>query len=294
MLAPRKHAPNESCFPSDPYERYAADAMNVIALSASPAEGLTAWGILRLASADGPAVHRYLIGILPILRLTVVGWSPVTEAVAKKFMRRLMEFRGIHRAGPRPVIGINEYRQLLALLPQPIRAVVALCWRRMARVADILEVRLGGLWSVADGSIWIEVPWAKQEVAGSFERLALSFDAFDLPAVKPHMSSAPPTLPPHRRPVMFPEVTTTKVADAIEAVLGRRTGAHTLRRSAMRAAISAGVPLPVLVLLSLHASPDTVLGYVGSADEASAGLMRDASTATTGAPRWFSADDRRV
>ena len=168
--------------------------------------------------------------------------------------------------------------------------VVVLAWRRMARIADVLETRVGGLWIHTErGSgieLWFEQPFAKTAAAGSWDRLLIHLSAAEWTKISTvvRIEREPPTIPPPQRPLMFPGVKTPDVAAALAQHFGRRPGAHALRRSAMRTALESGLPLPQVVLLSLHASVEGALAYILRPDVPTADAMVAASRATAREP----------
>ena len=60
------------------------------------------------------------------------------------------------------------------------------------------------------------------------------------------------------------------MAAALDDFFGRRVGAHSLRRGAMRTALEAGVSLPEVMLLSLHRSTAGAVAYTMAPDAATA------------------------
>ena len=66
---------------------------------------------------------------------------------------------------------------------------------------------------------------------------------------------------------MFPHLSAAVMASHLERSLGVRVGAHSFRRSAIRSAIEAGVPLPDVILLSLHTATTGALPYALRPDD---------------------------
>ena len=247
------------------------------------------WMAARLRTADAASVLRYALHIRPQVAIFYAE-DVFAHPAVRRFRQRMMALRGRHRQAFRPVICVSEYRHVMqdAMVPAVLRAVVLLSWRRAARVADILESRQGGLWVPDDGdtppgSLWFEQPFSKTQAAGSWDRLLIAVEPLErvlldsIAAVAPR----PPLIPPQQRPLMFPTVSTRLVAEALAFSLGRRVGAHSLRRSALVTAIQAGIPLAEAVLLSLHSSVSSAAAYVLRPDTQTANSMARVSRATT-------------
>ena len=248
------------------------------------------WGMLRLATAEGQSVARYIRAVRGRV-LVAAKVDVLRDPVVTAFLSRLGELRGTHTMGVPAVILIHEYRLLMEKVINPaVRAVVALGWRRIARVADVLEVRVGGLWPGPRGfEVWVEAPFTKTGGSGVWDRYLVVFEPFDYLAVLPFLAAGPPASSPVFRPLLFPQVTTALVAERVSDALGRRVGGHSLRRSALLAAVAAGVPIPAAILLSGHASPEGAAPYLLTPDQVTAASMRAASAATTSAPVWHPA-----
>jgi hypothetical protein len=252
------------------------------------------WMAARLRSADASSVLRYSLLIRPHVALAYAD-DPFAHPIVKRFRQRMMALRGRHRQAFRPTICVSEYHTVIAdiTVPASIRAVILLAWRRAARVADILETRCGGLWvpergpeALAD-TLWLEQPFAKTQQTGSWDRLLISITMAERAILDSLNLICPlaPQTPPQRRPLMFPHILTSSVAEALAGSLGRKVGAHSLRRSALLTAVEAGVPLAEAVLLSLHSSVASAAAYVLRPDLHVAATMATVSRSTTAPPR---------
>jgi hypothetical protein len=268
-------------------------------LEEPPHAAVIQWMSLRLLTADAASVVSYLIRIRSRLQLRF-GVDVSAHPLVRLFVKRLMALRGAHRQNFRPTMLAAEYRAVLQsdALPVAVKALVVLAWRRMARVADILELRVGGLWQAVAAEagtlphghvpVWVEQPFTKVAQAGAFDRVLVALDPLEERIVCAHLAGCggwdpqPPALPPHRRPLLFPSLTTPIVAQYLNDAVGRRVGAHALRRSAMRAAIQAGIPLPQAMLLSLHNTMEAATAYVIRPDGDTSARMFQASLATGG------------
>jgi integrase len=250
------------------------------------------WMASRLRTADASSVLRYALLIRPHVSLAHAE-DVFSHAVVKRFRQRMLALRGRHRQAFRPTVCVTEYKSVLAdeSIPPLLRAVILLAWRRAARVADILETRCGGLWEPqspeqALETLWFEQPFSKTQQAGSWDRLLISVTPAERSLLDrlALISPTPPTLPPQRRPLMFHQVFTSGIAEALARSLGRRVGAHSLRRSALLTAVEAGVPLAEAVLLSLHSSVASAAAYVLRPDVHVAATMAHVSRSTTAPP----------
>ena len=250
------------------------------------------WMASRLRTADASSVLRYALLIRPHVILSHAD-DVFVHPVVKRFRQRMMALRGRHRQAFRPTVCVSEYHSVLAdeSVPPLIRVIVLLAWRRAARVADILETRCGGLWipqgpDCVPETIWFEQPFSKTQQAGSWDRLLIATVPGELELLNRMslLSPTAPLLPPQRRSLMFPNVTTAMVAEALAQSLGRRVGAHSLRRSALLTAVEAGVPLAEAVLISLHTSVASAAAYVLRPDLSVAATMARVSRATTAPP----------
>ena len=100
----------------------------------------------------------------------------------------------------------------------------------------------------------------------------------------PWLAVAQPDTHPLRRALLFPALTTALVAETVATIVGRKVGAHALRRSALRTALDAGVPIPAAILLSLHKDTRTALAYAVFPDISTADTMAMVSAATVALP----------
>ena len=253
------------------------------------------WMSSRLRSAEPTSVLRYALLIRPIVSLAH-GRDVFTDPAVRRFRHRLLTIKGKHRLAYRPTMCVQEYRLALACPTSPlrVRVVFLLAWRRAARVADILETRVGGLWLHNPGvpaspeaiPVWHEQPYSKTEAAGSWDRILISLDQIEfalLTSFSP-LPTCPPVLPPPYRPLLFPGLTTREVALSLADALGRRPGAHALRRSALLTAVEAGIPLAEATLISLHSSTTSAAAYVLRPDLPTARATFAVSRATTSLP----------
>lgn len=266
-------------------------------LVVSQRPGMTDWAVItlmwaceRLISADGPSVIRYLGHINPFLAETSGVHAPLSHWAVKRFIKRLAAMRGCHRQAPRPTITLPQYTLFLStpsIYPW-LRSAGVICWRRMGRVMDTAEVREGGIWTTKAGppvivpgtrdlELTVEIPFHKAKPGGAWDRVVMVVDGQELDLLRTYVTQGPPTSPPLARPAMFPLLTAVVMADALFQVLGVRLGAHVFRRSAIRTALQAGIPLQTAILLSLHSSPDAAMAYVLSPDNATMQSMADAS-----------------
>ena len=248
------------------------------------------WGTLRAATADGPSVLRYFRHVAAMLKVHA-GWDVMSHPLVVAFAARVREVRGDHVAGTPAVILRDDYFKLLELIVDPrLRAMLVIAWRRMARIADVLEIRYHGLWlGPSSEQIWIEAPFSKTGATGQWDRYLIVVSPRELLALLPYTQRYPPSTPPLRRPLLFAGITTRMMADTLSALVGRKVGAHTLRRSALTAAIEAGVPVPTAILLSGHTSPQGAAPYILTPDLITATGMATASAATVLPPAWSSA-----
>ena len=245
---------------------------------------------LRLATADGPSVQRYIRHVRAPLLEGGAG-DVLRMPVVVRLNAALAQLRGLHAAGTPSVILVAEYRCVLGVLKEArMRCLVVVCWRRMARVADALEVRMGGLWPGPEAlQVWVEGPWSKTAPGGAWDRFLVTVEVGEWVHLAPFLATVAPITSPLRRPLLFAGVRTVDVADALFEALGRRVGAHTLRRSALTASLSAGVPLAAAILLSGHASEKGAAPYVLSPDAGTAATMAWVSAATVAPAVWTSA-----
>lgn len=248
------------------------------------------WGTLRAATADGPSVLRYFRHVAAMLKVHA-GWDVMAHPLVVAFAARVREVRGDHVAGTPAVILRDDYFRLLEMIVDPrLRAMLVIAWRRMARIADVLEIRHHGLWlGPSSEQIWIEAPFSKTNATGQWDRYLIVVSPRELLALLPYTQRYPPSTPPLRRPLLFAGITTRLMADTLSALVGRKVGAHTLRRSALTAAIEAGVPVPTAILLSGHTSPQGAAPYILTPDLVTASGMATASAATVLPPVWSSA-----
>ena len=258
-------------------DRLTAHLLQLLATAPSFEEGVLLWLGVRLLTADAASVSSYLIRVRSrVMRLT--GKDPSQPPAVRLFIKRIMALRGSHRQAFRPALLSADVTAFLATeeVPLALRVVVCLAWRRAARIADILETRQGGLWTrggqLADHQeVWLEQPFAKMDAAGSFDRVLISLSLSEISLVQrliPLLSDQPPLLPPHRRHRLFPAVTTAMVASHLDEFFGRRVGAHSVRRGAMRSLLEACVSLPEVMLLSLHRSTVGAVAYTMAPDAA--------------------------
>ena len=182
-------------------------------------------------------------------------------------------------------MGVAEYEKVISsTAPRWLRAAIIVAWRRMARVGDIAELRQGDLWTRSRDSLWLAQSFHKSAAAGAYDRVAIYVNCQELKVLAPWVACGQPESHPLARGLLFPGLTASLVADTILQCIGRRVGAHAIRRSALRAAVDGGVPLPTAILLSLHKDQATALAYSLFPDVQTADAMRLASAATTSVP----------
>lgn len=260
-------------------------------LGFSPELGVVAvtWACKRLRTAEAPSVLQYLTRVRTaiIANRGIDIWHLPSVA---KFRKTLGILRGRHRQKLQRALLPDQYAAIThsSLIPLLHKQIIILTWRRVARVADTLETRQGGLWlleRLPDGAqeLMLEVPWQKTQAAGSFHRLAIYLSAFEITLIRPLVSPSPPSTPPHQRPLLFPRVTTAEVAASVGLVF-KGHAAHTLRRGAFRAALNAGIPLPLCLLLSLHGSEEGAMPYALNPDHETIGKMVLTSRSTSAPP----------
>lgn len=260
-------------------------------LGFSPELGVVAvtWACKRLRTAEAPSVIQYLLRLRAVIVANrgVDIWHLPPVA---KFRKVLGTLRGRHRQKLQKALLPDQYLVLTRspLVPLQHKQVIILTWRRIARVADTLETRQGGLWlleSLPDGAreLMLEVPWQKTKAAGSFHRLVIHLSPSEVALVRPLISSGPPTSPPQQRPLLFPSVTTATVAASVSRVFEGHA-AHTLRRGAFRSALNAGIPLSLCLLLPLHGSEEGAMPYALNPDHETIGRMALVSRSTSASP----------
>lgn len=248
------------------------------------------WMARRLISTDGPSVIRYLRHLSWRIA-SVVGTSPESHWAIKRFVKRLSQMRGCHRQAARPSLTTAQYNLFLRSdeIERWLRAAGVVCWRRMGRVADAAEMRVGGIWKVerpadveapeTDVAVAVEIPFHKSKAAGAWDRVVMMMDQYEVSLMATYMTEEPPNTPPMSRPLLFPLLNAKVMAAALEAVLGQKMGAHVFRRGALRTALEGGTSLEEAILLSLHGTTESALAYILTPDSAVSGVMARASAA---------------
>ena len=155
---------------------------------------MVTWGTLRAASADGPSVLRYFRHVAGRVRIEA-GADILSHPMVVAFSARIGELRGNHVSGTPAVILQEEYLLLLSTVTDPLlRALIILAWKRMARVADILEVRHQGLWlGPSANQVWVESPFSKTGPTGQWDRYLISLTPTEYLALLPYVGTHPPT-----------------------------------------------------------------------------------------------------
>lgn len=265
-------------------DRLFADLVSVVQVTPDPVLAIILWAASRMTTALARSVQRYMKALEARFQL-MYGWSPLKNVAVALFLKRAMMMEGVLRMSARPALAIAEYYAIIRdeRIPQRLRCVCVLAWRRMARVADILELRFGDVWSDAD-KVWVLQSFHKTAALGAYDRLAIALDSFERDLLGASLCASAPTTPSMQRPLLFDGVRTSQIAAAVETHMSARLGAHSFRRGAMRAALDAGVTMPQAMLLSLHRSEVTALGYVLYPDIPTAAVMTKVSWATTAPP----------
>ena len=107
---------------------------------------LLSWAVIRLETAEASNVMKYISMVKQILKMEhQVDLSQ--DDMLPFFVRALQRLAGVHRVHSSVPLTKEAYTLLISKLTFPFNAIVALAWRRAARVADILEMRQGGIWT---------------------------------------------------------------------------------------------------------------------------------------------------
>jgi hypothetical protein len=260
---------------------YADLRQNFLSRYDSVPQAVVVWMAARMATAEPPAVRRYLLRV-KLRLLAETGVDAMRHPGVLLFLKRSSVMGGTLRATARPSIAVDEYMFFLkdTSVSVSLRAAAAVAWRRIGRIADVAELRFGDLWEDESG-VWIAQFFHKSAALGAHDRLAVVLDHSERLLLAGKILSGPPESHPLARPLLFPGLTAAAMASAVHSSLGRKVGAHTIRRSALRSALESGVSLPHAVLLSLHKDEATALSYALFPDEKTAAAMRMASRATT-------------
>ena len=250
--------------------------------TADPVLSLLIWLAVRSTSLQPASVRRYLAWIAPRFALTY-GIEPMRHPAVAAFLARLAAIAGTIRSQDRPSMASDEYATIIAskLVPRWLKAAMIIAWRRMARIADVAELREGDLWVRHGNTVWVAQSFHKTAAAGAYDRLVIDLTDQERLVLGPWIATLGPTSHPLARPPMFPALTATLISDILASVLGRRVGAHSIRRSALRTALDAGVPVPAAILLTMHRDAATALAYALYPDVSTADTMAQASAATT-------------
>ena len=200
------------------------------------------------------------------------------DTIVPGFCRALRKLAGDHRQKATTPMTLQAYSNLLDQLTFPFNAIVILAWKRAARIMDILEVRHGGLFhgilhsellqSISSRGLHpviLECPFDKVGRFGLFDTHQLALTSKELRILAPLISSAKPTNPPRDRPLMFPQVSTELVSQAIAKHAPSLTS-RSIRRGALQTLIAEGFPLQWCILLSLHKSFNGAMRYVECPD----------------------------
>ena len=138
-------------------------------------------------------------------------------------------------------------------------------------MADIAEIRCGGLAlgrpsvSTASGptraEVLYEVAFDKVHPTGTAERLAFLVTTSEALLLAPWFSPTLATTAPSLRPLLFPGLTASGMALWLTHFFHRLLPGHVFRRSAIRSAVSRGVPAWAIVAMTLHGSREGFLAY---------------------------------
>lgn len=229
------------------------------------------WLVKRLRSASPTSVMRYWAWVTPHLQ-DAVGVPMSGLPMVRLALRRLAKIHGRGRAKDGGVIGPEEFARYVSdpSLPSDVRAASVIAWRRAARVADVAEVREGGLAStglpVLKGSrmmveVFVEVVFDKSHPTGTLEKLAFWVTEPEFAHVRPFVTEHLARSHPSTRRLMFPGLTAAGVGAHLSRIVGRPLGGHVFRRSAIQLAIAAGVPSWAIVAVTLHGSREGFLAY---------------------------------
>ena len=249
-----------------------------------------AWLASRGSTAAPTSVDRYARHVAPRLDAwlrstapTLAGAQPsaLRDPFVRYYLKRLGMLWGRSRVrGPRHALSPTEYDRLRRddSLPLAIRRVIVLAWERKGRIADVLETREGGVGAAAEIPADLHVPpgahlhvleqpFHKAAPGGSWARVPIVLDDTARAILGEVAPNAPLALTsPMHRPLLFPDITTRDVREALARRLGGTPGAHSVRRGAIRDALSRGMPARSLMRFTLHSSEEALLAYASGPD----------------------------
>lgn len=245
-------------------------------------ERVMSWAVIRLRSASAQTVIRYISMIAGVIRSEMMIDISSNHTI-KNFTKALRRISGDHKEFTTTPMTREEMNTLISLLPPPFDAIITLAWRKAARIQDILETRVGGLWiGVLDPTdnpptsktipILLESPWDKVSWMGRTNVSQLLLSAKEFQIIQAFISPHPPSTPPRFRPLLFPEITTTHVREEIKRILPHLS-TRSIRRGALQTLVSEGVPLDQCRLLSFHRSLDGLMRYVERPDRKTTNKM---------------------
>lgn len=190
--------------------------------------------------------------------------------------------------GPAPLIKgatpmlREEYDALLSRGPLRCRQMLALCWLRAARAADIIAMKEGSLW-MADGLLHIELGQEKVRKLGIPGFMVVPLPLRERVILAPLIARHPPSTPPFSRRPLLP-VTYQDFYGYITT--HRPTGSnitpHSLRKGAVVRMLDAGKPLRDIALVTQHRSTCGLMSYIPKLDRETRQRMTSASASIVG------------
>lgn len=157
-------------------------------------------------------------------------------------------------------MSFDQYKRARTSLPNKLKQVLVLAWTRAARIADILELRVGGLWVIKDNVIGLECGPAKNH--NRVPHIVIRLPLEDHRLLLPLLATSAPSTPPLARPPLFTDITTAHMTAALKRI-HPRLSAHSIRHGAIDFLTHKGFSLDMISQLSLHRSRGGIMAYVG-------------------------------
>ena len=276
---------------SSPYRQQAlrlyVDLRLELAMQGVGPVGLLAWIMRRLTTAWPQSVHKYVSAVKSLTeRIDVVVNGLVSHWWVSDFLNACKKSWG----PPAPVRGATRlpagvYQKVISdrQVSLDVRQVIALAWVRGGRAADVLAMREQGLWTpgpkdlpadvvavmatavAGSAAVAMEFQGVKGYPLGVVDALYVVLPPQELQLVREMLQRTRPTSPPHSRALLFPNVTTAKVAEAL-ARWGPYS-AHSLRKTRIQQWIENGFSIHQVAILSMHRSMESVMAYAARPDD---------------------------
>lgn len=243
------------------------------------------WG--RAATATPASLTAYLSGMRAVA--TRVG-SPMAPAIDHPLVADYLQALRIAAGPPALIRGatpatFEDVLRVVERAPRQVAQVVALAWLRAARIADVLELRVGGLWR-SGNMLAMEQPPTKHLLARGCPRVVLmDYPEWAEGVLRDLVSTTAPTTAALARPPMF-SLTREKIVTAIRrADPTRSLTAHSFRKGAIAALARAGASVHDMTALSGHRTREALCSYLGHVPKEVERSMRRCGTLLGGRTR---------